>query len=153
MGVYAIWWTQYDSNSNGVINSSDTDWSDLYVWVDSNGNGVVDSGELETMSAAGISSISLTTTNTDTTDANGNYIGKTASVSLSGGGTDEIAYHVGKRAVFLFGFAKSDQSNISSEDERDLKDYGAMLLALKDKAIELMTENGEVREVRYGKED
>ena len=64
-----------------------------------------------------------------------------------------IAYHIGKRAVFLFGFAKSDLANISPEDERDLKDYGAMLLALKDKGIELMTENGELREVRYGKED
>ena len=42
------------------------------------------------MSAAGIASISLTTTNTDTTDASGNYVGKTASVSLSGGGTDKI---------------------------------------------------------------
>ena len=64
-----------------------------------------------------------------------------------------IAYHIGKRAVFLFGFAKSDLANISPEDERDLKDYGAMLLALKDKGIELMTENGELREVRYDKEN
>ena len=70
-----------------------------------------------------------------------------------GGFRTLIAYHIGKRAVFLFGFAKSDLANISPEDERDLKDYGAMLLALKDKDIELMTENGELREVRYGKED
>jgi hypothetical protein len=69
-----------------------------------------------------------------------------------GGFRTLIAYHIGKRAVFLFGFAKSDQANISPDDERDLKDYGALLLALKDKEIELMTENGELREVRYGKE-
>ena len=79
-------------------------------------------------------------------------------IARSGGGKRGgfrtlIAYHVGKRAVFLFGFAKSDQSNISPEDERDLKDYGAMLLALKDKDIDLMTENGELREVRYDKEN
>lgn len=80
-----------DSNSDGIINSSDSAWSSLRVWVDSNGNGVTDSGELETMSAAGIASISLTTTNTDVTDANGNYIGKTANYSLTGGGTREVA--------------------------------------------------------------
>jgi hypothetical protein len=70
-----------------------------------------------------------------------------------GGFRTLIAYRVGKMAVFLFGFAKNDRANISSEDERDLKDYGAMLLSLKDKDIELMTENGELREVHYDKED
>ena len=70
-----------------------------------------------------------------------------------GGFRTLIAYHVGKRAVFLFGFAKSDLANVSPEDERDLKDYGAMLLALKDKDIELMTKNGELKEIIYGKKD
>jgi hypothetical protein len=70
-----------------------------------------------------------------------------------GGFRTLIAYHVGKRAIFLYGFAKSDQANIGPEDERDLKDYGAMLLALKDKDIELMTKNGELWEVSYGKKD
>jgi hypothetical protein len=64
-----------------------------------------------------------------------------------------IAYRNGSRAIFLFGFAKSDQASIRDEDERDLKDYGAMLLALKDKDIELMIKNGELREVNYGKEN
>jgi hypothetical protein len=70
-----------------------------------------------------------------------------------GGFRTLIAYHAGQRAVFLFGFAKSDQANISPEDERDLKDYGAMLLALKDKDIESMTKNGELKEIDYGKKD
>jgi len=70
-----------------------------------------------------------------------------------GGFRTLIAYHNGKRAVFVFGFAKSDQDNISSEDERDLKDYGAMLLALNDKDIEFMIENKELREVPYGKKN
>ena len=69
-----------------------------------------------------------------------------------GGFRTLIAYHVGKRAIFLFGFAKNNQDNISPEDERDLKDYGAMLLALKDKNVELMIMNGELQEVYYGKE-
>jgi hypothetical protein len=70
-----------------------------------------------------------------------------------GGFRTLIAYQLGKRAVFLFGFAKSDQANISAEDERDLKDYGAMLLALQDKDIDLMIENGELWEVEYGNEN
>jgi len=71
----------------------------------------------------------------------------------SGGFRTLIAYHSGKRAVFLFGFAKSDQANISSADERDLKEYGAILLDLKDKDIELLIKNGELREITYGKEN
>ena len=80
-----------DSNHDGVINSSDTDWSDLRIWVDANGNGVVDSGEIETLPAAGIASISLSTANTDTVDVNGNEIGKTAAYTKTGGGTAEVA--------------------------------------------------------------
>jgi len=66
-----------------------------------------------------------------------------------GGFRTLIAYRVGKRALFLFGFAKNDQANIGPEDERDLKDYGAMLLALDDAGIDLMIENGELREISY----
>lgn len=48
----------------------------------------------------------------------------------SGGFRTLIAYRLGERAVFLFGFAKKDMANLGSEDLRDLRDYGAMLLAL-----------------------
>jgi Ca2+-binding RTX toxin-like protein len=78
-----------DSNDDGVINSSDADWSDLRIWVGGDGN--PGSGTLETMAEAGIASIGLTTTNIDTTDANGNYISKTSAYSLVGGGTAEVA--------------------------------------------------------------
>ncbi len=79
-----------DSNSDGVINSSDTAWSSLRVWVDSNENGVVDAGELETLSAAAIASFSLTTTNTDETDPAGNYHGKTATYTTTSSTTGEV---------------------------------------------------------------
>ena len=70
-----------------------------------------------------------------------------------GGFRTLIAYHAGERAVFLYGFAKSDQANISPEDKRDLKDYGAMLLALTDEAIDLMLKNSELQEIIYGKKN
>jgi hypothetical protein len=61
-----------------------------------------------------------------------------------------IAYRAGDRAVFLFGFAKSDQANLSREDERDLKDYGALLLALDAGGIGKMVAGKELTEVHYG---
>jgi len=63
-----------------------------------------------------------------------------------------IAHRVYEKAIFLFGFAKNDQENISQEDERDLKDYGALLLALSMKEIRRMIAAGELLEVHYGKE-
>jgi hypothetical protein len=55
-------------------------------------------------------------------------------------------------AVFLFGFAKSDQANLSKADERDLKDYGALLLALDARGIDTMIAGHELTEVTYGEE-
>ncbi len=49
----------YDSNQDGVIDQSDDVWSDLKVWRDLNQNGVTDVGEMSSMHAAGVVSISL----------------------------------------------------------------------------------------------
>lgn len=69
-----------------------------------------------------------------------------------GGFRTVIAYRIGERAVFLFGFAKSDQANLSKADERDLKDYGALLLALDARGIDAMIAGHELTEVTYGEE-
>lgn len=61
-----------DSNHDGVINSSDAQFANLKVWKDLNQNGVSDSGELLTLAEAGIASITLTHSDTEVTDANGN---------------------------------------------------------------------------------
>jgi hypothetical protein len=49
--------------------------------------------------------------------------------------------------VFLYGFAKSQQANISKEDERDLRDYGRMILALDTDGLIIMMRGGELTEV------
>jgi hypothetical protein len=54
----------------------------------------------------------------------------------SGGYRTIIAYREGDRSVFLFGFAKSGQDNISEADRRDLTDFGAMWLAAGDADID-----------------
>ena len=69
-----------------------------------------------------------------------------------GGFRTVVAYRAGERAVFLFGFAKSDQANLSKADERDLKDYGALLLALDARGIDTMMTGHELTEVRVDEE-
>ena len=69
-----------------------------------------------------------------------------------GGFRTVIAYRVSDRAVLLFGFAKSDQANLSQDDERDLKDYGALLLALDAGGIGKMLAAKELTEVDYGEQ-
>jgi len=66
----------------------------------------------------------------------------------SGGFRTVNAYRSRARAVFLYGFAKSRQENISMADERDLQDYGAMILDLDDVGIATMIAGNELKEVR-----
>lgn len=65
--------------------------SNLKVWKDLNQNGVSDAGELQTLTEAGITSISLTHTNTSVTDANGNIQSQIGSFTKSNGSTATIA--------------------------------------------------------------
>jgi hypothetical protein len=71
----------------------------------------------------------------------------------SGGYRTIIAYRAKGRSVFLYGFAKNKQANISKDDERDLKDYGAMILALDARGIEIMIRENELTEVEYHGEE
>jgi hypothetical protein len=60
-----------DSNGDGVIDASDTAYSQLRVWVDANGDGISQASELKTLGELEISSISLANTGENVTDANG----------------------------------------------------------------------------------
>lgn len=51
--------SEFDSNGDGVINSSDTAFDDLVVWVDANENGICEEGETYSLTDLGITSISL----------------------------------------------------------------------------------------------
>ncbi len=53
-----------DSNSDGVIDASDTDFTTLKIWQDINGDAVTDVAELKTLAEWDITSISVTPTNT-----------------------------------------------------------------------------------------
>ncbi len=59
-----------DSNSDGVIDSNDTDFGTLRIWRDLDQDAQTDAGELQTLAEAGIASISLTNTPSNTLNAN-----------------------------------------------------------------------------------
>ena len=58
----------------------------------------------------------------------------------SGGYRTIIAYREASRAVFLLGFAKSEQDNIDDDELADLKKVGAAALANTDAAIDSAVE-------------
>lgn len=70
----------------------------------------------------------------------------------SGGYRTIIAYRVGSRAVLVFGFAKNEKDSISAADERDLADYGTLLLDLDDAGIEAAITGEELTEIEYDDE-
>ena len=78
-----------DTNHDGVINASDTDFSQIEIWVGSNGQ--PGSGHLETLAQAGITSISLNSTAVNTTDANGDKTLATSAVTYSNGTTGTLS--------------------------------------------------------------
>ncbi|MGD9657695.1 MAG: type II toxin-antitoxin system RelE/ParE family toxin [Methylocystis sp.] len=67
----------------------------------------------------------------------------------SGGFRTVIAYHVGERSIFLYGFAKSERDNIGAEDLEILKKLAGQLVRLSTAEIERAIEEGELIEVEH----
>lgn len=70
-----------------------------------------------------------------------------------GGFRTIIAFRAGVRAVFLYGFAKSDRDNIDDDELAELRKQGRAWLALNDDRIEAAIVDEELQEVPYGTED
>jgi|GEM_PF-5213214 len=75
----------YDTNKDGVINASDYGYTQLYIWRDNNSNKATEAGELMTLAAAGVLSISTAHTDTWAYDAKGNAVYERGSVQLTTG--------------------------------------------------------------------
>lgn len=65
----------------------------------------------------------------------------------SGGYRTILAYVEGEKAFFLYGFAKNEAENISSEELRALQLIGAQFLSYDDEKIVYLIEEGEVFEI------
>jgi hypothetical protein len=81
---------ELDINGDGVVNSTDANFSDLMVWVDGNADGVSQEGELHSLSSLGITQLDLKT-QTSSEVNNGNLIGLTSSYTTADGATHSMA--------------------------------------------------------------
>jgi hypothetical protein len=69
----------------------------------------------------------------------------------SGGFRMLIAYRAGDRAVFLYGFAKSERQNIEPDEVLTLREIGAAWLKANDESIARAVEEKVLHEVTHGK--
>ena len=70
----------------------------------------------------------------------------------SGGYRTIIAYRRGSRAVFLFGFAKSERENLDDDELAHWQRVGRAYLGLDDDGLEAAIAADELMEVSYGEE-
>ena len=66
----------------------------------------------------------------------------------SGGYRTIIFFRRGVRAVFAYGFAKSERANIDDDEEKQFKEAARQVLQLTEKRIEALVKNGDFVEVR-----
>lgn len=67
----------------------------------------------------------------------------------SGGFRMIVSYMAAGRAVFLYGFAKSDRDNIEDDELRTLRTIGTNWLAAPIEIVEQAVEQGNLTEVKY----
>ena len=75
----------YDSNADGVVNASDAQFASLLIWQDANSNGKTDAGELVSLQAAGVASLTVAYVELPFLDANQNLHLERSSVTMSNG--------------------------------------------------------------------
>lgn len=82
----------FDSNSDGAITAADANFAALRVWRDLDQDGVTDAGELQTLDALGIVSISLTHAASDEDDREigGNIVSRVGSFTRADNSTGAI---------------------------------------------------------------
>lgn len=80
----------FDSDRNRQLDADDASFTRFFVWRDANQNGITDAGELVSLSAAGISAISLSGSRTDVANpGTENVIFATADFTRSDGTTGQ----------------------------------------------------------------
>lgn len=70
----------------------------------------------------------------------------------SGGFRTIVAYRHGKRAVFLFGFAKNERANLDDDELAYWQRVGRVYLGLDDDGVALAVAAAELMEIPYGEE-
>jgi Calx-beta domain len=75
----------FDSNRDGLVNNQDSHWQQLSIWQDGNSNGITDAGELGSLDAFGIASLTVAHSSTFTPDAQGNILGEQSAAITTNG--------------------------------------------------------------------
>ena len=68
----------------------------------------------------------------------------------SGGYRMMVAFRTKTRAVFLYGFAKSERENIARDELLSLREIAAGFLEADDKGVARAIADGTLQEVKYG---
>jgi hypothetical protein len=71
----------------------------------------------------------------------------------SGGYRTILAYRRANRAVFLYGFAKSERENVAPDDLRLVRETGSVWLAAGEAQILRGLASGELERLAYGSEE
>ncbi|PKO24724.1 MAG: hypothetical protein CVU35_07840 [Betaproteobacteria bacterium HGW-Betaproteobacteria-8] len=87
-----------DTNSDGVIDANDAQFSNLRLWRDLNQDGISQSGELFTLNDLGITGINVAKTANSQTLANGNQVADKGTFILSDGTEGEMGSVTGDMA-------------------------------------------------------
>jgi len=66
----------------------------------------------------------------------------------SGGYRSIVLFRQGERAVFLYGFSKSERDNIKADEEKAFQEAAKYVLALTDKQMVALVKNGDFVEVK-----
>jgi len=77
-------------NGDGLIDAQDAAFAELRVWRDLNQDGISQPGELLSLAAAGIASISIQSSLSNTDLGNGNAVAATATVTRSSGAPTQV---------------------------------------------------------------
>lgn len=79
-----------DSNNDNLISASDAAFVSLLVWRDLNGNGYSEAGELQSLTAAGITSINLNYTALSNVKNQGHDVSSQSMASFADSSTTKI---------------------------------------------------------------
>jgi hypothetical protein len=94
-----------------TLHANDADFAKFAVWQDANSNGIVDAGEMQSLTALGITSISLTSDGISYETASGDVtVAGTGSYNTDDGSTGVLAYD-----IFETGAATTDSSTSTDQ--------------------------------------
>ena len=117
--------TSFDSNSDGIIDATDTNFSSIKIWRDFNGDAITDSGELFSLTEVSIQSINLTDVVSGTTNV-GHTIVSTGSFTRTDGTTGEIADVNFLNNNFSTKYMGDSTVSAAATALPDLKGYGVL---------------------------